>query len=202
MRVDGELPRCVSSPRRGKGARAEVHRNRRMPRRQDAARHDQSPSRRQSENSGGPRLDAPTRPLKHWNLPVTRLERRPSASASPFGLVGRFGDRRKGKPLTAGKPSQPRSENQVGSRSAVCVGGWSGVGSAGRRWARQRSPGDWRGKEAGCSGITGTPVAATCRTCCLGQRPPPPFSPFAGAPWRPARSRSPRPRSAFPRPSR
>jgi hypothetical protein len=51
-----------------------------------------------------------------WGLPLSRLGRRPNASASPLGLVGGSDDRRKGKllsPSGASQASRPRG----GSRS-------------------------------------------------------------------------------------
>ena len=46
---------------------------------------------------------------------VSRLGRRPGALASPLGLVGESGDRRKADPLTSGRPCQP-SQRESGNR--------------------------------------------------------------------------------------
>ena len=84
--------------------------------------HGEGPGHRQSENGGGPLLDARTKQLTHRNLPLSRWERRPGASASPLGLVGGSSDRRKDQPPTPRRASQgPRdaySRSPAASRAS------------------------------------------------------------------------------------
>ena len=117
VRVDRELSRGEDAVRVARGER-EAHGRAGRP--QGGASHCQCPRHGQSENDGDLFLIR-DEAFDALEPPVRRLGRRPRASASPLGLVGGSGDRRKGQPLTPSRLRQARRRGEVETTERVSL---------------------------------------------------------------------------------